>query len=104
MSTDGVARVDIRRLRLEKRFAQRDVARLAGLTVSALARLERGYDALSPETARSLGRALGADLDGLEARAPVAGEGYVTAVPAAETVRPRRRPHDIALRPVVDLF
>jgi DNA (cytosine-5)-methyltransferase 1 len=96
--------VDIRRLRLEKGFAQRDLARLAGLTVPALTRLERGLDPISPEAAKRLERALGTDLDGLEPVTPVSGEGYVTAVPATEIVRRRRKEHDIGLRPVIDLF
>jgi DNA (cytosine-5)-methyltransferase 1 len=98
------AYIDIRRLRLAKGLAQRELARHAGMTVSALARLERGLDPLSEEDARRLERALGADLNGVKPSVAVSGEGYVTAIPEAETVRRRRREPDLGLRPVIDLF
>ena len=101
---EGSAYLNIRQVRLKQGLAQRDTAKRAGMTVSALTRIERGLDPISPEDMRHLERALGVPLDGLEPSEPVAGEGYVTAVPGAPVIRLRRKEHNLSLRPVVDLF
>jgi DNA (cytosine-5)-methyltransferase 1 len=96
--------LDIRQARLKKRLGQREAAKLAGLTVSELARIERGFEAVPPKHVRRLESALGVRFESLELTAPAAGEGYVTGRPDAPTAIRRRKEPDIGLRSVIDLF
>ncbi len=96
--------IDIRQIRLQQGLGQREIAKRAGMAVSELTRIERGFCPLSSDDIRRLEGALGISLDGLKPTSPLSGEGYVTALPDAPIVRHRRKEHDISLRPVIDLF
>lgn len=101
--------LDIRLLRQERKFRQRDLAEASGLSVSTLMRIERGLEPLTDELVGKLCRALGLRPADLKRRRDLlrereCGEGYVTARPNGATVRRRRIDPSPGKRPVVDLF
>ena len=67
----------LERIRKERNLSQRDVARLAGVTPSAISQAESGRRGLSVETVLGLAERLGVRLDELFTSAPPA--GYVLA-------------------------
>jgi transcriptional regulator with XRE-family HTH domain len=67
----------LRRLRSERRLTQTEVARMAGVSPSAISQAEAGHRGLGLDTLLTLGDALGVTLDDLLGRSPDA--GYVLA-------------------------
>ncbi len=55
----------LRRLRKQRVFSQRELARLSGLTQATVWRLENGYRDAHPATIRKLASALGVEPDEL---------------------------------------
>lgn len=62
--------IKLKRLREERVFSQRELARYAGLTHATVWRLENGFDQARPRTIRKLAEVLG-----VEPKELVRGEG-----------------------------
>lgn len=76
----------LRRLRLERGMTQTEVARLAGVSPSAVSQAEAGHRGLAVDTLLQLSEATGISLDDLLGRRPE--EGYVLA--RRDRIPPRR--------------
>lgn len=58
----------LREWRLKRGLAQRDLARVSGVGVSTIARLECGHQHAQPSTMRRLSEALGIEVDQLQSQ------------------------------------
>lgn len=76
----------LRMLRAERGLSQTEIARLAGVSPSAISQAESGHRGLGLDTLLTLGEALGVSLDALLAHSPEA--GYVLA--RRDRIPPRR--------------
>lgn len=76
----------LRRIRTERGMTQTEMARLAGVSPSAISQAEAGHRGLALETLVTLSEALGTSLDDMLARRPE--EGYVLA--RRDRIPPRR--------------
>ena len=101
---------DTRQLRLEAGLAQRDLANIAGVNVSHLSRIERGFRTPTLDEADSLARALRVSPERLLAahrelrETATPGEGYTTVKSEGVEVHARMRETDPSAYRVLDLF
>lgn len=86
-------------------MSQRGLAERACVPLSDLMLAERGLASLSTRRMEAVAHALGVDPTSIGDFAPIAGEGYVTAIQALSNgLTQRREAPNASLRPVMDLF